>query len=438
MFSVSLQFSKIISGVRWGAVGTIICLLFLTVGTVQARPEKPRTVAGQIIVRLAPDLGHTIETINQTYGTTTLDVLPQANAYLLQTPPGTAVDDLEELLALDTRLDFAEPNYIAEVPEANPSSVWVWGGQDEAPMVGQYAITAVNLQPAHAISQGAGTIVAVLDTGVQSDHPALAAAITAVQVDFVDGDDIAEDAFNGLDDDDDGAIDEAAGHGTHVAGIVHLVAPQAQIMPVRVMDSDGNGDIFSLAEAILFASENGADVINLSLGLSKSSDLLKEVIKQVSQTGTLSVAAAGNLGVDDKQYPAAGTCSLAITAIGPNQTKAPFANFGSWITVAAPGESIYSAFPQDSYAWWSGTSMATPFVSGQAALLRSANTTLTTLDLNAIIIKSAHSLSDTNRHLKGDLGSGLVDMLASLQLLQSGNWQDKDNSLISGSCLGPD
>lgn len=435
MFSVSLQLLKTTFWPRWGTVGTILVLLLLTASIAQAGSQKPRFVTEQIVVRLNPDVDVTIETINAAYGTTTVDTLPSVNSYLLQMPADTAVTDLVDLLELDTRLEFAEPNYIAESPEANPSSVWVWGGQDAAPLNEQYALTAVNLLPAQAISQGEGIIVAVLDTGIQTDHPALAAAITPIQADFVTGDGLADDEFNGIDDDGDGLVDEAAGHGTHVAGIIHLVAPEAQIMPVRVLDSDGNGDVFALAQAILFASDNDADVINLSLGLSKSSGLLKEVIKQASRQGTLAVAAAGNLGNDDKQYPAAGTCALAVTAVGLNQTKASFANFGRWITIAAPGESIYSTFPQDGYAYWSGTSMATPFVSGQAALLSSLDASLTTRDLNALIVHSAQSLDLVNPEFDGDLGNGEIDLLASLQLWQTGNWQEKGKFLISSSCV---
>ena len=103
------------------------------------------------------------------------------------------------------------------------------------------ALVALNLPAAHAISQGAGAVVAVLDTGAQMDHPLRAGIFPAVTADFVDGDAHPDDAFNGLDDDGDGVVDEAAGHGTHIAGIVHMAAPQAQIMPVRVLDSDGRG-----------------------------------------------------------------------------------------------------------------------------------------------------------------------------------------------------
>ena len=373
-------------------------------------------VPDQIITQLQD--GITIGEINQTYNTTTLrELVAGQNIYLLQTPSGSNIDTLLASMANDSRLIYVEQNYIVKSPEAIWSNDWAWGGQDATPYTNQYALTSINLATAHSYSQGAGVIVAVVDTGVQLDHPALAGHITAVQADFVDGDGIANDEPNGVDDDGDGYIDEATGHGTHVAGIIQLMAPNAQIMPVRALDSEGRGNTFLIAEAILFAVENGATVINLSLGTVEESDLLEDVLEEAAESGVIVVAAAGNLGTTQAMYPAADECALGVTAIGPIDTKSSFASYGDWIALAAPGESIYSPFPGSGYAWWSGTSMATPFVAGQVALLLSYDPSLDIVDAANLLGGTAQSLATANPGLDGLLGAGKIDVFASLYAL---------------------
>jgi subtilisin family serine protease len=398
--------------------------------------DRAAAVPGQVIVKLQP--GVTIDSINQTYGTVTIaELVPGRGVYLLQAPEGSDAEVLLDRMEDDERLVYAEPNLIAESPESIRSKDWDWGGEDPQPYGEQYALDSINLAGAHSYSTGANTIVAVVDTGVQLDHPALAGRITTVQADFIDGDGIANDEGNGLDDDDDGEVDESTGHGTHVAGIALLVAPDTLIMPVRALDSDGMGDAFLVAEAILFAVENGANVINLSLGTTGESDLLEEVIEEASQSGVLVVAAAGNLGTNQEVYPAANECALAITAVGPTDRRSSFASYGSWVDLAAPGESIYSSFPIDGYAWWSGTSMAAPFVSGQAALLVSFDPSLDVIDVADLLGGTAQSLDSANRRQAGLLGAGKIDVAASLSDLVDGQIPDAPE-LLDDDCVGGD
>ena len=437
---------------RWMKLGllgiTLLALLFSSAWANLAFADDDddddviNYVTGQVIVKLDVLSGVTIADINATHGTTTLDSLPTAAIYLLQIPAGTdaeaVVDDMED----DARLLFAGLNFISEAPEASGQDVWGWGqdvwgwgGYDDAPLSEQYALDMLGLEQAHTISLGQGALVAVLDTGVQLDHPALAGSLSPIQADFVDGDSVPEDEFNGLDDDGDGLIDEGAGHGTHVAGIIHLVAPQAQIMPVRILDSDGRGDTFRLIAAISYAVDNGADVVNLSLGVPESSDLLEMMIEDATQQGVVVVSAAGNLGNSVEQYPAANQCALGVTSVGSNSVKSIFANHGEWVAFAAPGESIYSAYPGSSYAWWSGTSMAVPFAAGQAALLRSLNPSLNTWDVGQVIAASAQPLDGLNPDFTEELGAGQIDVAASLQYYMSNGIPAFDYGVISSGCV---
>ncbi|HNB53932.1 MAG TPA: S8 family serine peptidase, partial [Anaerolineales bacterium] len=133
--------------------------------------------------------------------------------------------------------------------------------------------------------------------------------------------------------------------------------------------------------------------------------------------------------------PAATQCALAVTSVGPGGVKTSFANYGKWITFAAPGEGIYSTFPVSGYAWWSGTSMAVPFVTGQAALLASVDPTLNPRQIAQLIGGTAVSLDTANPAYVGQLGAGQPDMEASLSALLSGNIPASARGLMSGSCV---
>ncbi|MBK8985144.1 MAG: S8 family serine peptidase [Chloroflexi bacterium] len=373
-------------------------------------------ILDEIIVKLdAQQAGATIAAINQTYNTTTVRPLSLGRAiYLLQTVPGADLDQLAQTMTADSRIVYAEPNRPTDAPESIGREAFSWGGPDDGPYNEQYAQEMLGLPAAHALSQGAGVIVAVIDTGVQLNHPHLASHLTAARIDFVDGDDVPEDEFSGGD-------DYGAGHGTHVAGIVRLTAPQAQIMPIRVLDTDGRGYSATVAEAILFALENGANVINLSLGMPYESPLLQDIIEDATEEGVVVVAAAGNLNSTQKQYPAATECVLSVTAVNPNRIKADFASYGDWLLLSAPGVGIYSTLPVDGYGSWSGTSMAAPFVAGQAALLLGLNAGLNVAQIADLMGGTAVDLNPFNPSYTNQLGVGLINVIASLNALQSGN-----------------
>jgi subtilisin family serine protease len=181
------------------------------------------------------------------------------------------------------------------------------------------------------------------------------------------------------------------GHGTHVAGTIALVAPEAKIIPVRVLDQRGLGNIWVLAEALAFALDpdgnpntaDGADVINLSLTTLRETELIKGLLEKacggVSNDFPVSVnpylvvvAAAGNGGDSTNQYPAAEGVDglIAVAASTETDRLASFSTRASWVQVAAPGEGILSSVPGGVYGTWRGTSMAAPFVAGEVALVR--------------------------------------------------------------------
>ncbi|AFY53481.1 subtilisin-like serine protease [Rivularia sp. PCC 7116] len=240
---------------------------------------------------------------------------------------------------------------------------------------------------------GEGVVVAVLDTGVDYTHDDLKNNIWTNS---------GEIENNGKDDDGNGYIDDfygwnfdgdnnstidVDGHGTHVSGTiagekngfgVTGIAYDAQIMPVKVLDDFGSGSNTAVADGIYYAVDNGADVINLSLGGSFPSFGVSEAIQYASEQGVTVVMAAGNSGGDMPLYPAryADEYGIAVGAIDEDKNMASFSNqAGSeeLTYVTAPGVDIYSTLPDNKYESYSGTSMATPHVAGVVALMLSAN-----------------------------------------------------------------
>ncbi|WP_231510348.1 S8 family peptidase [Fischerella sp. PCC 9605] len=252
---------------------------------------------------------------------------------------------------------------------------------------------------------GQGAIVAVVDTGVDYNHPDLSTNIWTNS---------KEIAGNGKDDDGNGYIDDVYGwnfdgnnnnsfddngHGTHVAGTIAGVknsfgvtgiAYNAKIMSVKVMDSSGQGYYSAIANGVRYAVNNGARVINLSLGGSSSDSYLQSAVQYAASKGAIVVMAAGNNGGSVPDYPAryAENWGLAVGAVDKYNNLASFSNRAGTNPLAyvtAPGVNIYSTIPGNKYASYSGTSMATPHVAGVVALMLSANPNLTDSQVRQII-----------------------------------------------------
>lgn len=280
-------------------------------------------------------------------------------------------------IAKDKTVRYAEAGLFAEVADdrfhAWPSGDPTDAGADAGTWRDQPVATSLRLADAHRRSRGAGTVVAVLDTGISRSHPALSGAVLPGW-DYLDDDADPAESRDGVDDDADGRVDESFGHGTFISGLVRLVAPEAKILPLRVLDSDGRGNTFVVAQAIEDATSAGADVISLSFGttVKPSSDVLKDALKSAEKAGVVVVAAAGNSAGKAEQFPAASSHVVAVGALAQDGSGlAGFSGSGGWVDVAAPGERVAGPVPGGGYAWWNGTSVATPFVAGQAALLRS-------------------------------------------------------------------
>ncbi|MEP0847026.1 MAG: S8 family serine peptidase [Phycisphaerae bacterium] len=364
-------------------------------------PGEDGIVEQQVMVRVAgySTIDEALAIIQQAWpGVVVADAIESRSWYVLHTsgaPECLIKDYLRDHLVNPTPdvpdptrpLTRVELNYRGQTGEGKTGTIYIGtggGGQAAALYEAQYAAAELGLEQAHARARGAGVEVAVLDTGADWTHPALAGRVLP-GVSFVPGVDATDDLGDALDNDGDGQIDEMTGHGTFVSGLILLTAPNVLIRPIVVLNSDGVGDQFVIAKGIFHAIDCGSAVINLSLGSTWSCRVLEEAVAEAQAHGAVVVAAAGNLGQQVREYPAARD-TIGVAALDAAGVKADFSNYNSELFISAPGDSepleggpggndpqqsVFGPVPGDEYAAWEGTSFATAFVSGGAALVLS-------------------------------------------------------------------
>ncbi|MFE6075849.1 S8 family peptidase [Paenibacillus sp. NPDC057886] len=251
-------------------------------------------------------------------------------------------------------IEHAEPNYYLQASFMPNDPFFPY----------QYNLQKINAPAAWDISQSNSSVkIAIIDTGVQLNHPELAGKILP-GYDYVDYDNVPEDGN---------------GHGTHVAGIAASItnigvgiagtAPLASIVPLRVLDNNGQGTTGNVGNGLVYAANNGIQVVNLSLGGPTGEAFLQAAVQYAWDQGAVIIAAAGNDNTSYPIVPASYPNVIAVAATNPSDLKSNFSNYGSWVDMAAPGDTILSTYLGGSYAYLSGTSMAAPHIAGVAALL---------------------------------------------------------------------
>jgi subtilisin family serine protease len=380
-----------------GALTVLLCMIGAPYAAAELAPPS-----GRIAVKVDRLHGHTIGSVTEGMPVEVVSaVIASRGIYLVaSTTPdydgdgdaGDAEDDQEladDLAAhpgvlwaeLDQRVVLTDTRFHSW-PYGMPGTTYT----DPAVFYGQRAATRLKLAEAHARTKGAGVLVAVLDTGADTAHPVLADRIVPAW-NYIDDNPDVSDVAQGTDSDGDGLGDEAVGHGTFVSGMVGLTAPGARILPARVLDSDGIGNTFVVAEAIVDSVRAGAQVINLSFGTDEEVDskVVQEALRFAAVRNVVVIGAAGNARSTDPQFPASANNVFGVAALGAGSQLAFFSNRGPWVEVAAPGDQLIGPMPGGGYAVWSGSSMSSALVSGQAALLRAvepeaeANSTLNSI-----------------------------------------------------------
>ncbi len=423
---------------RWLAVMLIGAMPFGAVGGLAPCGTDP-IVNGEVMFRLEP--GTDLQTFLDAFGIVgdALRAVPSRDVYLYPIPGVQDAELFAGQLDSDPRTRWAEPNYFSDAPEGSARSFFFSERDVPGDYISQGAWDQIGVSDGHAVQANAnGIVVAVLDTGLDVSHPALDGIVAPGGWNFIDQNANIADAFAGQDADGDGDTDELVGHGTHVAGIVAYVAPGAQILPIKALDSEGNSDNFVLGEALFYAIDQGVDLINLSAGSTYDSKIVEDAVEEAVANGIVVVASAGNLGdaANEPEYPAMYEDTLGVGAVDLDDVRADFSNYSTFdcendpvlLSLVAPGEAIFSTIPADTgylYAAWDGTSMATPLVSGTVALMLARHpgwipNRTRVAQVFSHLRASAVSIDDLPGNIgtpwEGNLGAGRLDVEAALTI----------------------
>ena len=297
--------------------------------------------------------GTTRKSINNKHAVEQLGSMPAIGAYSLKVPDGKTVEEMMALYAQDSNVEFVEPDYIVQ-SAAVPNDTYY---------AKQVALQTMSTSKAWDISTGSSSIIiAVVDTGVSFSHTDLSGKCLT-GYDFVNEDSDASDD-NGHGTMVSGIIGASTNNSTGIAG----AAWNCSILPVKVLDSEGSGYYSDLVEGIIYAADQGAKVINLSLGGSGTSIALENAINYAYNKGTVIVASAGNSN-GAVEYPAACSNVIGVAAVDNSDVKSSYSCYGSGVSFTAPGNSVYSTYYGGGYVSGSGTSFSAPFVSSLAALI---------------------------------------------------------------------
>jgi serine protease len=340
--------------------------------------------------------------------------------YLVTFPPENDELAVAQSLAADPQVEYAEPNYIAGIT-AEPGYLLA---PNDPYFKFQWNFEKIQMPAAWDRTAGSGITVAIIDTGVDFGAPDLSAANRLPGYDFFNND---------TDPTDDN------GHGTHVAGTVAQstnngvgaagVAYQARLLPVKALGNNGQGSYDNIIKGIIYAANNGARVINLSLAGRSPSQALRDAVQYAQNQGVVVVAAAGNSG-GAVEYPAAyDEFVIAVGATGYSDARAPYSNFGPQIDLVAPGgntdvdengdgyadgilQQTFSSPGNYRYRFFEGTSMASPHVAGVAALILTVKTGASPAEVENILAQTARPLGPGDQ-----FGAGLVQAANALSSL---------------------
>jgi len=323
-----------------------------------------------------------------------------------------------------------EPDFLIHIDDITP---------DDPKYSSQWGLAEIGAPSAWEATTGSSAVViAIIDTGVEYTHPDLAENL------WNNGGEIAD---NGIDDDNNGYIDDTIGydfvsisdsfvyededggpedndpmdvqgHGTHVAGIAAAkgnnntggsgVAWGCSIMSLRAgfKNSSGGGSLLSsdISNAIMYAADNGANIISMSFGGSSASTTQQDALEYAASRGVISVAAAGNSDSDVKHYPAAFDDVISVGSTDSSGGKSSFSNYGTWVDISAPGSGILSTYVGNRYATMSGTSMATPMLAGAVGLLLSQNISLTLAQVRSVLSETSDTVEKDTLGLDPQIG----------------------------------
>jgi subtilisin family serine protease len=347
---------------------------------------------------------------------------PESRETLIAELGGELVTWMHQINVAEIRLPVQESVTVASLPATGivshvegdmvVSATYTPVDRDFSNKTMTYGLQQIEALEAWDIVTGTQQIViAVIDSGVKLDHPEFVGRLVA-GYDYINNDTVPNDD---------------SGHGTHVAGIIAAaldngegiagVRPNCALMPVKVLDENNLGSWSQLAKGILFAVDNGARILNLSLGSTSPSETMASAIDYALQSGTIVIAAAGNFNSDAPFYPASLEGVIAVGATTKKGERWAKSDYGGYIDLVAPGELIYSTYHDldnvyHGYTYMSGTSMAAPFVSGVAGLLLSVAPILSAQNAQEALVLGTDDLGEAG--WDPEFGYGRVNAMGAL------------------------
>ncbi len=342
----------------------VTVLLLLSIFTNAMLLADISEVPHELVVKLKP--GIELRDVWNSNRAGIIGSIPESNMYLLEYDSDFSKADVFDLLGKNPNVVYVEPNYEMQVPENYQMSISfpdesrppLLKGVSPADFFGLPGEYNLGTNDAFGFTTGEGVTVAVIDNGIEPDHPLFQESNVLRGRDILDKDN---------DPTDEGG--SSYGHGTFVTGIILMNAPDCEIMPIRAFDGDGFGTSFVVARSIRWAAIHNADVINMSFGMEVDSKAISGAVDFASDRGIILIAACGNESTNALMYPAAYGDVIAVSAFDTNEEFADFSNYGTYIDVCAPGVDVYSSTAGE-YNWgtWSGTSFAAPFVTAGCVL----------------------------------------------------------------------
>jgi subtilisin family serine protease len=416
-------------------------LLFSTFSTpamaASSNPLIIETNGGGLLGGLLGGILHIISSLG---GGQLLDQIPGTNIYLVNLPN---IPIVTPILQSVLGILFIEPDERVLTPIRSQEGLlaiptkttWDWYKT-------QPELVRIQASNALAYSKGRGVVVADLNSLIDYSHPALTGHLTGgydfvtarsgyqATLDQSSSSFLDQSSSSFLDQSSSSFLDQSSssfldqnyatfvnptsvdsnpayGHATLCAGVIAAIAPGSMIMPLRVFDSNGETDVFSVTKAIYYAVNNGAKVINMSFGMSQSYNSIQTALNFAASKGVVVIASAGNQNTGTPQFPASASGVIAVASVNSTDVKAPFSNFGATVYVDAPGMNIISAYPGARYAMVSGTSFSAPIVAAEAALIMSAKTVNVKTDIGSAVV----NISTQNPSYPGELGHGRINIL---------------------------
>ncbi|MDY0269297.1 S8 family serine peptidase [Trichloromonas sp.] len=383
-----------------GAIVLTLTLVF-AIDALAVQPNSKR-VAGELLVQIhAGAAANAVDGEFKRLGATTAQEIPGIKVKRIRINEANH-DKVKAALARNPHVAFVEDNFIAQgllVPS-------------DTTYPSQWHLPKIAAPQGWDLSTGAsGVPIAIIDSGIDADHPDLAAKLLP-GYNFLNGTTVTDDLF---------------GHGTAVAGSAGAIGNNAQgvagvawdnpLMPMVVLDTSNYATYANIASAIIRAVDQGARVLNISIGGSSSSITLQNAVNYAWSKGAVIVSSAANYSVSTPYYPAACENVLAISSTDKYDALSSFSNYGNWIDLAAPGSIIYTTNRGGGYGAWNGTSFSSPIVAGLAGLIWSTNPELSNAEVVEILKQGADDLGTAG--FDTSFGFGRINVYNSLQLAQS-------------------